>query len=212
VEHDTYMLPVQVNTHVGNLANAVLITEMGISVKESLEYTSPFYRLGFSQMGRLVSQNPILYADIIMKNPGTLELLRKRMEIADRLYRIVRDKDYNEFIALFVEARTHFGEDVLKEANDLFMRLLSVQKTLYGKDSLILECAKSDSRPGLLGRLMCVFTERAINLTGINSVDMGERLQFAISLEQSKDSAVVRKALDEIEGWSDIRVRVLEGQ
>lgn len=209
-EHDGYMTTVQVIPHLGNLTSALLITEAGISVSESLAFTSPFYRVMFSLMGRLVSQSPDLYTSIVMENPETVHMLERRIEIEQRLLQMIRTKDHASFEELFVKAKRHFGAEVTQEANELFMRILAVLSTLYGKDSVTLEFTKANNRPGLLGRISQVFAERQINLTGINSVALdGQRIQFTISFEQSRESHEVRRALDEIENWREPQVKVL---
>lgn len=210
-EHDGYMTTVQVIPHLGNLTSALLITEAGVSVSESLAFTSPFYRVLFSLMGRLISQSPDLYTSIVMENPETVTMLERRIAIERRLVRMIRDKDQASFEELFAQANKHFGPDVTKEANELFMRILGVLSTLYGKNSVTLEFSKAQSRPGLLERISRVFSQRQINLTGINSVALdGQRLQFTLSFEQSRTSDEVCRALKEIEGWPELKVKVLE--
>ncbi len=209
-EHDGYMTTVQVLPHLANLTSALVIAEEGVSVSESLAFTSPFYRVMFSLMGRLVSQSPDLYASIIMENPQTLDMLQRRIAIEERLAEMIRRKDQAGFEALFTKANAHFGPEVTKEANELFMRLLGVLSTLYGKNSVTLEFMKAQSRPGLLEQISRVFSQRQINLTGINSVALdGGRVQFTISFEQARGSEEVRQALAEIEAWSEPKVKVL---
>ncbi len=209
-EHDGYMTTVQVNPHLGNLASALLITETGISVTESLAFTSPFYRILFSLMGRLVGQSPDLYTDIVMENPETLVMLERRIEIEQRMKEMIIEKDRVAFEALFAKAREHFGPEVIREANELFMRILGVLSTLYGKNSVILELAVLKSQPGLLERISGAFTRRQVNLTGINSVILdGQRVQFAISFEQARSSDVVRLALEDIENWEDLKAKII---
>ena len=206
-KHDNFMGVVQVIPHLGNLVSALLIMQADASVRESLEYTSPFYRVMFSLMGRLVSQNPDLYTSIIMENPNTMQMLVSRIAIEQELLQMIHNKDREAFKELFVKANKHFGTEVTTEANELFMRLLSVLSTLYGKNSVTLEFAQAQSRPGLLERILQVFSRRQINLTGINSVMLdGGRLQFTISFEQSRASDEVRRALEEIENWDGPRM------
>ena len=209
--HDTYMAPVQGNPHFANLASAIMTMELGISAKETLEFTSPFYRIMSAQMGRLIGGNPGLYIDILMENPETLPMLERRIKIEQRLFEMIRDKDRKGLEKLFAKAREHFGEDVIADANELFMRLIGVLNTLYGKNSVILEFTEAQNHPGLLHRISGVFAERKINLAGISYVDLGKgRLQFTICFEQSKSSDGVRRALEEIEKWSDPKVKVLD--
>ena len=123
---------------------------------------------------------------------------------------MIRNKDQKSFEQLFVKAQEHFGPDVIKEANELFMRLIGVLNTLYGKNSVILEFTKTNDHPGLLERILQVFKRKQINLTGINSVFLdGKRLQFTISFEQSRSSDGVRRALEEIENWLDPKVKII---
>ncbi len=209
-EHDSYMTTVQVIPHLGNLTSALLIAEAGISVTESLTFTSPFYRVMFSLMGRLVSQSPHLYTSIVMENPETVNMLERRIGIEQRLLQMIRERDSASFEQLFATAKEHFGPEVTREANELFMRILSILNTLYGKNSVTLEFTKTHSQPGLLEKVSGVFSRRHINLTGFNSVNLdGRRIQFTISFEQSRTSDEVRRALEEIEGWAEPRVRVL---
>lgn len=209
-EHDECMMPVQVMPHSANLVNALLVTDMNLSVSNSLDFASPFYRVMFSLMGRLISQDPDLYTSIIMDNPGTLDMLEKRIEIEKRLIEMIRIGDRKSFKRLFVIARNHFGDSVTTEANELFMRILAIFDTLYGKDSVILECSKNESRPGLLKRILEVFDNRGINLLGLNTVNLPvNRLQFTIKFEQSSASHDVRRALEEIENWVEPRFKIV---
>ncbi|MDO8619998.1 MAG: prephenate dehydrogenase/arogenate dehydrogenase family protein [bacterium] len=211
-EHDGYMTTVQVIPHLANLTSALLITEAGVSVSESLAFTSPFYRVMFSLMGRLVSQSPDLYTSIVIENPETVSMLERRIAIEQRLLEMIRRKDRDAFEVLFKQANEHFGPVVTKEANELFMRILGVLSTLYGKNSVILEFSKVQSRPGLLERISKVFSQHQINLTGINSVTLdGQRLQFTISFEQERESEEVCRALAEIEKCHDLRAKIIAG-
>ncbi len=88
--------------------------------------------------------------------------------------------------------------------------MLGVFSTLYGKNSVTLETDNARSQPGLLERIVRVFSQRNINLTGINSAVLDQQLQFTISFGQPRASDQVRQAIEEIESWSDLEVKVLE--
>ncbi len=208
-EHDSFMQPVQVNPHVSNLVTALLMTRMNIPVEKSLEFTSPFYLIMLSLVGRLVGQSPDLYSAIIIENPQTLAMLDTRIGIYVELRDVIQRKDYEAMQRMFAEAKSHFGEKVVAESNDLFARLLSIQSTLSGNNSIVLQFDEKENKPGLLERIAKVFGERKINLTGINSVVLGSNLQFNISFDETRDSDNVRRALEVIENWSDITVKVL---
>lgn len=209
-EHDSFMTIVQAIPHLANLTTALLITERGISARESLEFTSPFYRVMFSLMGRLISQNPALYTSIILENPKTAEMLRKRIAIEGKLLDIIERKDEGALGALFLETRAHFGADVTTEANELFQRILGLLSTLNTRNAVTLEFSKADSQPGLLEKVMAVFRHHEVNLTGINSVELaGGRMQFTISFEEDVIAVRIEGALEEIRGWTSPVMKVI---
>ncbi len=76
------MMPVQVIPHSSNLISALLMVKLGLSVKESLDFTSPFYRIALAQVGRLLGQGASLYSDIIIENPETVRMLEEMIRIA----------------------------------------------------------------------------------------------------------------------------------
>jgi predicted amino acid-binding ACT domain protein len=164
----------------------------------------------FSLMGRLLSQDPDMYSGIIMKNPASTAMLEKRIEIERKILRMIRSHDRRSFKKLFLRAREHFGGRVADEANDLFLRLLAVMKTAYGKNSVILEYAKAHDRPGLLGEISRVFERNKINLTGINFVSFDQNhMQFAVSFGQPKTSEAVRRSLETFESWDSPKITVV---
>ena len=68
-KHDEMMSVIQGLNHFSTLSVAHAMKNLGISVKESLEYTSPVYKLRMAMVGRILNQNPNLYANIVMMNP-----------------------------------------------------------------------------------------------------------------------------------------------
>ena len=209
-EHDAYMATVQASPQSANLINALLITEMGVSTAESLSFTSPFYHLMFATMGRLLHQDPNLYAEIFIENPMILPMIKRRIKIERRIFQLIRRKDEAGLVQLFKMARDHFGSNVVKEADALFLRLIAVTKTLYGQNTSILEFTKASNRPGLLEKIVRVFRRRGINLTGISYVQLDENHhQFTISFDQLRRSAAVHHALEEIENWQEPHVKVI---
>jgi len=209
-EHDAYMAPVQVLPQVSFLENAALITELGISTSESLTFTSPYFKIAFSMMGRLLGHDPYMYAAIFMENRATLPMLRKRLELSKRLIQIVEKKDLTGLVKLFLKARAHFGPELIREANELFVRMNSVTKTRDSKRSVILEFSSKDDRPGLLARVGDVFKRYGINITDFNSLSSNKNsTQFLLSLEQTTNTHSVRQALDRIAKWTRPHVKVI---
>ncbi len=198
--HDKYMEPVQIGPQSSNFVNAMLNMVSGIDISESLAFTSPFYRVMFSLMGRMLSQDPDLYAAILMENPRVPAMLAKRETVERNLRRIVERKDYAGFKKLFRKVAAHFGTENLDQGNELFKRLLPVLNTFYGPNTLVIEYPKDADRPGLLDDVLKAFRRHKVNLRGIqNSAGTSGRNQFIIGCEQSKDSESVRHALEDLE-------------
>ncbi len=209
-EHDTYMQGVQTNPHMANLINAVMIAEMGISVKKSLGFTSPFYRVMFSLMGRLLNHDADLYIDMLLENPVSLPTFQKRAKLEHQILRMIKRKDRDGLRGLFQKAAGHFGTEVIKEADELFQRLIAVTKTIYGRNSIILEFNKEFDQPLLGKKILGAFGRRGINLNGFNFAAIDDnRFQFCISFESSRSSDDVRLVLEEIESWDDVPIKVV---
>lgn len=209
LEHDTYMATVQASPHLANLINAALIMDMRVGINESLSFTSPFYRIMFSTMGRLLHHNPSLYTSIILENREVKAMFVRRLKRDKQLLRMIRKHDKNGLLRLFNEVRDYFGKSVTSEANELFQRLNEVMKTLYGPSAVILEYAIADDKPGLLERILHVFSRRGINLTGFNFAKLdGNRMQFTATTADAKESEQVQKALAEIGRWRKPRIQI----
>ncbi len=195
-EHDHYMTRVQGATHTASLANAILMMESGDSVARSLEFTSPFYRVMLSLIGRLLSQDSELYASILMDNPETLAMLDQRIEIELRLRDIVARKDYDAFKKLFEDLKVYFGPQIIREQNEFFQRLLVVQRTLYGKNTVRLRVPSKHNKRGLLVKILSHFDAFGVDLKDIISFVHDGYLEFSIAVVGLRNSADVRTAID----------------
>lgn len=208
--HDKYMESVQASPQSANIVNALLIMAQGIDPKESLEYTSPFYKVMFSLMGRVLSQSPDLYAAIFMENPGVPRMLRKRISIEQQLLRLVLSKDYTRFRTLLKKVCEYFGEESVTRGNNLFRDMLPVMSTFRGEQSVVIECSSRYDQPGLLDKLLRVFRRHQVNLNGIRgSLTQQKTVQFVCGFDRSRNSERVRRALDELERTQNPRVKVL---
>ncbi len=206
-DHDRYMMPVQVIPHSSNLISALLMVKLGLSVKESLDFTSPFYRIALAQVGRLLGQGASLYSDIIIENPETVRMLEEMIRIAEKLIRVAKEKDYASLENFFAEAKSHFGDEAIKEFEKNFAKTLALY-TLYSKGSVTLEFPKEESQPGLLERILHTFSTRGVNLTGIHAMTGDVVHSITMSFASSTDSDEVRRALDEIEMWDKPKMTV----
>ena len=107
--HDRMMAVVQGLTHFVTLCMAESIRRLGIDIESTKSFTSPVYQLELSLVGRLLSQDPSLYADILQQNPYVPEVLSTCTASAETLSRIVASGDPAQFRDFFEANSRHLG-------------------------------------------------------------------------------------------------------
>jgi prephenate dehydrogenase len=108
-EHDRMMAVVQGLTHFVTLCMAESIRRLGVDIGTTQEFTSPVYQIELSLIGRLLSQDPGLYADILTENPYVPEVLAACRKSAADLSAIVNSHDAPGFRAFFEENSRYLG-------------------------------------------------------------------------------------------------------
>jgi prephenate dehydrogenase len=108
-EHDRMMAVVQGLTHYVTLCMADSIRRLGMDIRSTREFTSPVYQIELALIGRLLSQNPDLYADILQLNPYVPEVLEACRSSSEDLAGIVGSHDPNLFRAFFERNSRHLG-------------------------------------------------------------------------------------------------------
>jgi prephenate dehydrogenase len=108
-EHDRMMAVVQGLTHYVTLCMADSIRRLGLDIEATKEFTSPVYQIELSLVGRLLSQDPGLYADILQQNPFVPEVLEACRSSAGDLATIVGSHDRELFRAFFEKNSRHLG-------------------------------------------------------------------------------------------------------
>lgn len=116
-KHDKMMSIIQGVTHFSTICVAHTLKKLGIDVKESLHYTSPIYKLRMDMVGRLLAQDPALYADIQMLNPENKKAIEEYIRSIRELIGIIKRKDREEFIKFFKEGADFLG-DFKQEATE----------------------------------------------------------------------------------------------
>ena len=114
-KHDQMMSVIQGVTHLSTICIANTLKKLGINVEESLHYTSPIYKVRMDMVGRLLNQDPSLYADIEMLNPENKKALEEYIRTTRELIGIIKRQDRQEFIRFFKEGADYLG-DFKKEA------------------------------------------------------------------------------------------------
>jgi prephenate dehydrogenase len=120
-EHDKVMSIIQGLTHFAYIATGVTLDSLRFDIKNSRKYMSPIYEILIDFVGRILGQNPKLYASIQMNADRSVhdEFLKQSHE----LVQIIKKNDMEAFIAKMKHAARHFGdaEPALKRSDKLIM-------------------------------------------------------------------------------------------
>jgi prephenate dehydrogenase len=108
-EHDRMMAVVQGLTHFVTICMADSIRRLGVDIKKTEKFTSPVYQIELSLVGRLLSQDPALYADILEQNPFVPEVIAACRSAAGDLADIVSRGDPEAFAEFFSRDSRHLG-------------------------------------------------------------------------------------------------------
>ena len=197
-EHDFTVAFVQALAHFSQLTTAAVLRRMGVSVTDTLGYTSPFYRIMFSLMGRILAQDPNLYYDIQTLNPYTLTVLKTFEYEAKRLREIIEARDREMFLAEFSASKEHFGHGPIKNAYGLFEilnRTLADWSTEY-----VIKLLSTKDRPGVLARCLTILAEHGINLTALRTESEGEPgcCRFVIGIDRRVENLEVQQSVSRI--------------
>jgi prephenate dehydrogenase len=139
-KHDQMMSIIQVLFHVTTMLTGRVLREMGVDVAETMEFTSPSYRLEMNLLGRIFAQNPALYSAITQMNPYALEVL-EHLEDGLKCYKDwYNGADFPAFVGDFRKSAEHLG-DFCGRAFDESSALLDFAVKLVQSD------AKERSRP-----------------------------------------------------------------
>lgn len=114
--HDRMMSVIQVLFHMTTMLTGRILRELGVDIAETMDYTSPSYRLEMNILGRMFAQNPALYSAITQKNPFTGELL-DRLQAGLELYRSwYETEDLQSYIDDFEQSARHLGQGFCERA------------------------------------------------------------------------------------------------
>lgn len=114
--HDRVMSVVQVLNHFQTQVMGVALARAGVTLDDSLEFTSPAYLLETYVTGRHFAQSPALYGPIEMLNPRSDEITTIFRDAAADVADALKRNDQDKFDALFEEVRAFFGEEFTAEA------------------------------------------------------------------------------------------------
>jgi prephenate dehydrogenase len=109
-EHDRHMAVIQCLTHFSNLSLGSALSKINYDLSLGEKIATPVYKLRFYGVGRILAQNPVLYADIQTYNPFAKEVSKIYLEAVKELNDSVAKNKNEEFIKIFKKSQTYFGK------------------------------------------------------------------------------------------------------
>lgn len=129
-KHDEMMAVIQVLFHLTTMIQGRVIRELGVDIEETLEYTSPVYRMEISLLGRMFAQNEWLYGAISQLNPctpGIIALIQKSLWEYNNW---INDKNLIAIAEDFARTREHLGS-FCKKAYEESSRLINLSSAIF---------------------------------------------------------------------------------
>ncbi|MGA3116422.1 MAG: prephenate dehydrogenase/arogenate dehydrogenase family protein [Syntrophobacteraceae bacterium] len=109
-EHDRMMSIIQVLFHLTTMLIGRTLRKLDVDIDETMNYTSPSYRIEMNLVGRIFAQSPELYAAITQMNPNTEEILsalKDGLEVYGQFY---RSGNLKGFMEDFERSARHLGD------------------------------------------------------------------------------------------------------
>ncbi len=109
-EHDRAMSLVQGMTHFMLISAGMAARDMGFKLDDTKGFSSPVYQLVLDLIGRILGQDPKLYAEIQLNNPETKSVREAYLRAAERLDGIIGRGDEGAFVDEMTKAAESFGD------------------------------------------------------------------------------------------------------
>ncbi|MFA5954867.1 MAG: prephenate dehydrogenase/arogenate dehydrogenase family protein [Patescibacteria group bacterium] len=194
-EHDKNMAIVEGLIHANVLITAGLLERLNINVPVVMEYMSPIYRLFFSFLGRILRQDPDLYADIQMLNPSTKKMLDGLEQEVKAFRKSVDDGDVDGFAKSFRAGASHFGRENLFSAYYLYDEMSQILTDRLGEHQIILVI---EDKPGTLHRLSRYFSDEGINLTSLHTFRSVNGFCMRLGIDHKRSDPKTQRAIKAI--------------
>ena len=108
VEHDEIMRVVQGLTHFAYISIAATLEAINFDVAKSRRFMSPVYEIMLDFVGRILAQNPYLYA-MIQTNPHVTDLHDTFIGECRALSDLIKEGDIESFVERMKQAARHFA-------------------------------------------------------------------------------------------------------
>ena len=146
-EHDLRMAVAQALTHFMYVAWGRALEHLNIDIKSMDEYSTPVYELTRELAGRVLSNDPELYA-LIQSTPEADEVRQAYVDACQELSAYMGSGETRRFVEAFESAAAHYGDiEGAKRRSDRIMRK-AIEDRLLVLDSVGAERAfKVESEP-----------------------------------------------------------------
>jgi prephenate dehydrogenase len=109
-EHDRLVSVVQGLTHFAYISIGTAIDTLDFDIKRSRKFVSPVYDIMLDFVGRILGQNPYLYALIQMENPGVSKVHEAFIKECEELSELVQAHDEEGFARKMKAAALKYGD------------------------------------------------------------------------------------------------------
>jgi prephenate dehydrogenase len=123
-EHDNAMGVVQGMTHFMLISAGMAMRDIDFDLAGSRKFSSPVYDLIIDLIGRILGQDPKLYAEIQLNNASARKSRDAFMRAAAELNKLINEGDEEAFISEMEKAAAHFGdtEGAMRRTNELLKK------------------------------------------------------------------------------------------
>ena len=114
-------------THFATEVMGKALADIGVPLRETLDFTSPVYMMELLMTARHFAQSPQLYASIQMSNPLTGEVTDAFVRAATEHARVLNKCNHAAVEAMFEQVRAYFGDfsrDALEQSSFMIDRLV----------------------------------------------------------------------------------------
>lgn len=125
-KHDELMSYIQTLTHFSHIALADTLRKSGIPIKEFIKYPSPVYMMELYMMGRILNQDPKLYASIQLSNPANIKAVESYLRSCRQLAETIERKKFKDNVDYFeknADYLDHFSTLAMDESDRLLKYL-----------------------------------------------------------------------------------------
>ncbi len=108
--HDYALGVVQCLTHFAFIAVGTTLKDLDFDLKQSRSFSSPVYELMVDMIGRILSGDPMMYAEIQMSNPYSAKIEEIFLSNVGKLKAAVDSRNAETFSRMMIDAAKHYDD------------------------------------------------------------------------------------------------------